>query len=91
MITLDDITDMACLTREEIAALSEHEHIGRYDATILGEYLMHAHHGAQDVHNMICDDIRYALHSGNAAHARELFEVLRGFLAQYPEAARGVG
>lgn len=91
MITLDDITDMACLTREEIAALSEHEHLSTYDATILGEYLMHARHGAQEVHNMICDDIRSALHADDVHHARELFAVLRSFLAQHPDAARGVG
>lgn len=91
MITLDDITDMACLTREEIAALSEHEHLTDYDATMLGEYLMHARNGAQEVHRMICDDIRDALHADNVAHARDLFAVLRGFLAQHPEAARGVG
>lgn len=91
MITLDDIKDMACLTREEIAALSEHEHLDSYDATMLGEYLMNVHHGAQTVHNMICEDIRAALHADDVAHARQLFAVLRGFLAQHPEATRGVG
>lgn len=91
MITLDDITDMACLTRAEIAALSEHEHISQYDATMLGQYLMQARHGAQEVHQMICEDIREALHADDLGHARELFAVLRGFLAQHPEAARGVG
>ena len=89
MITLDDIKDMAELTRAEVAALSEHEHLSSYDATMLGEYLMHAHHGAQEVHRMICEDIRAALQADDVPHARELFAVLRGFLAQHPEAARG--
>ncbi len=39
---------------------------------------------------MICDDIRAALHDDNVVHARELFAVLCGFLAEHPEAARGV-
>jgi hypothetical protein len=90
MITLDDIEDMSALTREEIAALAEHDHITEFDATLMGDYLMHEHHGPQKVHEMICDDIRKALHEDNINHARELFAVLRGFLADHPEAARGV-
>jgi hypothetical protein len=38
---------------------------------------------------MICDDIRSALHADNVDQARELFAVLRAFLAENPEAARG--
>ena len=90
MITLDDIQDMSVLTRAEIDALSEHEHITMFDATLFGEYMMHMYHGPQQVHEMICDDIREALHTDNLSHARELFAVLRVFLAEYPEAARGV-
>ena len=90
MITLEDVEDMSALTRAEIEALSEHEHISTFDATLMGDYMMHVHHGPQKVHEMICDDIRVALHDDNVDHARELFAVLRGFLAEHPEAARGV-
>jgi hypothetical protein len=90
MITLEDVEDMSALTRAEIEALSEHEHISTFDATLMGDYMMHVHHGPQKVHEMICDDIRAALHEDNVDHARELFAVLRGFLAEHPEAARGV-
>ncbi len=89
MITLEDIEDMSTLTRAEIDALAEHEHISASDATLMGEYMMHAHHGPQKVHEMICDDIKTALHTGNLAHARELFAVLHGFLQEHPDAARG--
>ena len=89
MITLEDIEDMSALTRAEIKALAEHDHITKLDATLMGDYLMHMHHGPQKVHEMICDDIRASLHRDDVAHARELFEVLRGFLAEHPEAARG--
>jgi hypothetical protein len=91
MITLEDVEDMSALTRAEIDALSEHEHISTFDATLMGDYMMHVHHGPQKVHEMICDDIRAALHADNVDHARELFAVLRGFLAEHPEAARGMG
>ena len=91
MITLDDIEDMSALTHAEIDALAEHEHSNEFDAAVMGDYLMHVHHGPQKVHQMICEDIRAALHDDNAPHARKLFAVLRGFLYEYPEAARGVG
>ena len=91
MITLEDVEDMSALTRAEIDALSEHEHISTFDATLMGDYMMHVHHGPQKVHEMICDDIRAALHADNVDHARELFAVLRGFLAEHPEAAHGMG
>ena len=91
MISLDDIEDMSALTRSEIDALAEHEHASTFDATLMGNYLMETHHGPQKVHEMICDDIRAALRADDVAHARALFAVLRGFLAEHPDAARGVG
>ena len=89
MISLEDIEDMSALTRAEIDALAEHEHLTTYNATMLGDYLMHIHQGPQKVHLMLCEDIRAALHKDNLNHARELFAVLRRFLSDHPEAARG--
>jgi len=89
MISIDDIEDMTCLTRDEISAIAVHEHIGEMDAALLGEYLMHVHHGAHRVNQMICDDIRAALHGDEVARARQLFAVLRAFIADHPEAIRG--
>lgn len=90
MISLDDIEDMTCLTRAEIDALAEHEHTETVNAAMLGEYMMHLPKGPQIVQRMICEDIRAALHADDLAHARELFTVLRGFVAEHPESARGV-
>lgn len=89
MITLDDIEDMNCLTRDEIAALAEHEHIGEFDAAMLAEYLMHLPKGAQKVHQMICDDMRVAMHRDDLVHAKDLFRTLQHFMKVHPEAARG--
>lgn len=91
MISLEDIEDMALLTREEIAAVAEHEHLPELNAAALADYLMHLHHGPQAVQRMICEDIRAALRAGDAAHARELFAVLRHFIEAHPEAERGNG
>ena len=89
MISLDDIEDMTSLTREEIAAIADHEHVPEVVAALLGEYRMHLHHGPAAVQGMICDDIREALHADDLPRARELFAVLRKFMAAHPEAARG--
>lgn len=89
MITLDDIEDMTDLTREEIDAVAEHEHLPDLNAAVLADKMMHMHHGPQKVQQMICEDIRTALHRGNLPHARELFVVLHHFIADHPDAAQG--
>ena len=89
MINLDDIIGLCPLTREEVAAVAEHEHTDEMAAAVLADYLMHLHHGAQKVQAMICDDIRAALHADDVAHAKELFAALRHFMETHPEAARG--
>jgi threonine aldolase len=89
MITLQDIDDMTCLTREEIAAVAEHEHVPELDAALMGDYIMRLHKGPQKVQKMICDDIREALQRDDLVHARDLYTVLHHFLDTYPEAARG--
>ncbi len=89
MISLDDIEDMTCLTRAEIRALAEHDHTNEMSAALLGDYLMHLHHGPQAVQQMICEDAREALHAGDLVHARVLFATLRTFITRHPESVRG--
>jgi hypothetical protein len=91
MISLEDILDMCPLSREEIAAIGEHEHVEGIAAATLADYLMHLPKGPQEVNRMICDDIREALHRDDVAHAKELFAALKHFIATHPEAARGTG
>lgn len=91
MINENDILDMTCLTRAQIAAIAEHEHIDEVSAAELGEYLMHLHHGPQKVQAMICEDIAEALHADDLSRARGLYAALKGFLADHPEALRGNG
>ena len=91
MINENDILDMTCLTRAEIAAIAEHEHITEVEAAEIGDYIMHIHHGPQKVQAMICDDIRDALHNGQLTHARALYKTLAAFVADHPEALRGNG
>lgn len=89
MISIDDILDMSDLTRDEIAALADHEHLADIAAAMLGEYLMHMHKGPQAVQKMICDDMRTALRAGDVNEAKVLFATLQEFIAEHPEAVRG--
>lgn len=89
MITLEDIEDMTCLSREEIEAVAEHDHVPELNAACLADYMMHQHHGPAHVQNMICEDIREALHKDDLVHARELYGVLHHYLRDHPDAARG--
>ncbi len=89
MITLEDILDMTCLTRAEIEAVGEHEHLDTLDAALLAEWEAHQPKGFQHLQQMICEDIRAALHKHDLAHARALYAVLHHFIAEHPDAARG--
>ncbi len=89
MITLDDMEDMCSLTREEIAQIAAHEHITEEAAVAEIERLMYEHGGPHRLEEMLSADIRKALHADDVPEARRLFALLRGFLADHPEAVRG--
>jgi hypothetical protein len=89
MISPEEIVGMTDLTEDEVAAVAEHEHTTDVLAAGLVEYLMHRHGGPQAINRMICEDIRAALHADDLAHARQLYAVLKHFIATHPEAAQG--
>ena len=86
MIAFEDVQGLCGLTREEIDAIAEHEHIPDVSAAALGDYLLHRARGACVIRDMIRDDIRAAIRSGNAAHARQLIAAFKHFLRDHPEA-----
>ncbi|NKX43407.1 hypothetical protein [Roseicyclus persicicus] len=89
MISLDDMEDMCSLSRAEIAQVADHDHITTEAAVAEIERLMHEHGGPHRLEEMLCADIRAALHADDVPEARRLFALLRGFLAEHPEAVRG--
>jgi hypothetical protein len=50
---------------------------------------MHLPKGPQKVHQMICDDMRVAMHRDDLVHAKDLFRTLQHFMKVHPEAVRG--
>jgi hypothetical protein len=89
MISLQDCVDLCGLDEDEVAAISEHEHIPEIAAAALASYLLQQPHGGEVIRTMIIDDIHKALEQGRIGHAAELFMALRHFLEQHPDASAG--
>jgi hypothetical protein len=90
MITLQDCIDLCGLDEDEVAALSEHEHVPEIAATALASYLLHQPHGSETIRTMIIDDIHNALDEGRVKHAADLFGALQHFLRDHPEGRVGL-
>jgi hypothetical protein len=84
MISIEDCIALSGLTREEVDAVAEHEHLPEAAAAALAAWLMQKEDkGVMAVRNMLRDDIRTAISNGNHAHAAELLAALRHFLATH--------
>jgi hypothetical protein len=86
MITMKDCIDMCGLTQNEVMAIAEHEHVPEIAAASMGRYLLKKPDGAEQIRDMMRDDIHAALSRSDKDHASELLMVLRHFLATHPEA-----
>jgi hypothetical protein len=89
MISREDCIAMCGLDADEVAAISEHEHIPEVAAAALANYLLHQVGGGDLIRTMIVDDIKLALDAGRLDHASELFMALRHFLTEHPDACVG--
>lgn len=89
MISFEDCIALCGLTEAEVAAIAEHEHVPEVAAATLGQYLLHQRHGPDTIKQMIADDIRASLKSGDVAHAAKLVSALRHFLTTHQEIASG--
>jgi len=86
MITLEECVAFCGLTEQEVLAIAEHEHIPEIAATSLAEYLSHQEHGAEEVRDMIVDDIRASQTRNDKEHVVTLLHVLHHFLRTHPQA-----
>ena len=85
MITLEDCLAMSGLTKEDIDAIAEHEHLPEIIAAELGSYLTYRPDGAREIRRMIRDDIAAANLRGDVRHAAQLRRVLLHFCREHPE------
>jgi len=82
MISVEDCIALCGLTRSEVAAIAEHEHMPEATAAALGQYLLHQDQGPQKIQQMIVDDIRQALLAGNTSHAATLLSALQHLMSK---------
>lgn len=85
MLTYEDCVGLCKLTRDEIAAIAEHEHVPDIVALEFGHYLIETEDGVPAIKRIILDDIDVALARGDEAHATRLRLVLRQFVEGHPD------
>jgi hypothetical protein len=84
MLTLQDCIAFSELTKKEIDAIAEHEHLPAMLAAELGNYLLHRAHGPERICEMIRDDIEAARERGDDRCSAKLKLVLRHFIETHP-------
>lgn len=84
LITIEDCIGLCGLSRDQIDAIAEHEHLPEAAAAALAAWLMgKPAAGQREIRDMMRDDVRAAIASGNHAHAAELLSALRHFLTEH--------
>ena len=86
MLSKEDCIALCGLDPEEVEAIAEHEHLPDITAAALGSYLLHQEHGAEQIRDMIVDDIKESLRRRDYFHASKLFAALQRFLSEHPDA-----
>ena len=86
MISLEDCIALCGLTKDEVLALAEHEHIPEIAATALAHHLLAQPEGCRRIGAIIADDVTFAEARGDRPHADELRTTLDDFVTAHPEA-----
>jgi len=90
MISIEDCIAMSGLSRAEIDAIGEHEHVPEAVAAAVARTLLSREGGPREIRDMIVDDIRASAAGGHMRHAGELLKALRHYMAEHPEAREHV-
>lgn len=80
MLILEDCLGLSDLSRAEIDAIAEHEHLPELIAAELGNYLVHTASGQRAIKDIIRNDILAAQSRGDFYHSAKLKLVLRHFI-----------
>jgi hypothetical protein len=84
MLTLNDCIALCDLTKDEVEAIAEHEHIPMIVAAELGNYLVHDVDGVPMIRRFIVDDIEAAAARGDAKRVKFLKLILWHFIQTHP-------
>ena len=86
MLTYQECLELSGLTRDEIDAIAEHEHVPEIVAAEIGNYLVHCSDGVPRIRRIILEDIEDAIQHGRPARALHLRLVLKHFIDTHPDA-----
>lgn len=86
MISLEDCIAMCGLTKAEVLAIAEHEHMPEIAAAALAQFMLGRSRGTERLRDMIVDNIRAAQARGDRRRVQNLLHVLHHFLRCHPEA-----
>lgn len=86
MLTFDDCQAFSGLSKREIDAIAEHEHIPAIIAAEMAHYLCQNAEGECCIRRFILEDIAAAEARGDQRHAVELNAVLQHFVDTHPRA-----
>lgn len=84
MLSLQNSIAVCGLTKEEIEAIAEHEHVPEVIATEMAGYLAHTPEGMPVVRRVILDNLAEPKCTGNRVRVRRLRAALRRFLEEHP-------
>jgi hypothetical protein len=86
MLTFEDCLAHCGLSRAEIDAVAEHEHVPAIAAAAMAAYLCQNEAGERCIRRFILEDIADAERRGDNTHAVVLKSALRHFVATHPRA-----
>jgi hypothetical protein len=75
MISLEDCIGLCGLDEDEVAAISEHEHIPEIAAAALANYLLTQPHGGETIRTMIAGLLAFMVVLQSAAWAQETYRI----------------
>ena len=83
MISLQDCIGLCGLTKSEVLAIAEHEHVTEIVAAVLASSLLKREDGVDGVRHIIVEDTGSARERGDLHHAHELLVCLKNFLEEH--------
>jgi hypothetical protein len=84
MLSLQDIIDFCTLSEGEVRAIAEHERLSEISAASLGQSLLRSRKGTEEIERFIREDMDDAELHGLVVKAKELRQILTGFVKTHP-------
>ncbi len=84
MLSMQDVLDYCDLSRGEIEAIAEHEHVPLAIAAEMSEVLLCSPEGVCKLHTMIIENMEHAIETGHYGHVQDLAETYKHLQRTHP-------